>query len=255
MGSYDPVTWALLLDALNHPGPAGPARVGLTPCTERFMPGVNPATFAMNAFDAAVDVETSPAQSLTAEGPLACYTTTSCVAVAPACARVRIVRIALRAIRGSRIVAVTVRRGRRIVARAHGRTLRSVTGSHPRARSDTSDRHSEPPRGSAHDAAAIPSRLSPDASLIGRSRCSAGLAELARELRRCEDGEVVAEDEQVLIARDQVRAAVDCEGEEVVVVRVSGADWRRAGWILGDRSMVTDPVGEAGRFLGGDPLA
>jgi hypothetical protein len=90
------------------------------------MPGVDPATFAINAFDAAVDVETSPAQSLTAEGPLACYTTASCPAIAPACARVRTVRIALRAMRGGRIVGVTVRRGRRIVARAHGRALRFV---------------------------------------------------------------------------------------------------------------------------------
>ncbi|HUE28881.1 MAG TPA: hypothetical protein VMP89_19055 [Solirubrobacteraceae bacterium] len=127
LGSYDPVTWALLLDALNHPGPAVPARVGLTPCTEQFMPGVDPATFPMNAFDAAVDVETSPAQSLTAEGPLACYTTASCAAVAPACPRVRAVRIALRAMGGGRIVAVTVGRGRTIVARAHGRALRSVS--------------------------------------------------------------------------------------------------------------------------------
>jgi hypothetical protein len=126
LGSYDPVTWALLLDALNHPGPAVPARLGLTPCTEQFMPGVNPATFPMNAFDAAVDVETSPAQSLRAEGPLACYTTASCAAAAPRCARLRTVRIFLRARRGGRIVAVTVRRGRTIVAQAHGRNLRSV---------------------------------------------------------------------------------------------------------------------------------
>jgi hypothetical protein len=125
LGSYDPVTWALLLDALNHPGPAIPARVGLTPCTEQFMPGVAPATFPMKAFDAAVDVETSPAQSLTAEGPLACYTTASCAPAGAACARVRTVRIALRA-QGGRIVAVTVRRGRTIVARVHGRALRSV---------------------------------------------------------------------------------------------------------------------------------
>jgi hypothetical protein len=126
LGSYDPVTWALLLDALNHSGPAVPARVGLTPCTEQFMPGVDPATFPMDAFDAAVDVETSPAQSLATEGPLACYATASCAAVAPTCPRVRTVRIALRAKRGDRIVAVTVRRGRTIVARAHRRDLRSV---------------------------------------------------------------------------------------------------------------------------------
>jgi triacylglycerol esterase/lipase EstA (alpha/beta hydrolase family) len=127
LGSYDPVTWALLLDALNHPGPADPARIGLGVCTEQFMPGVVPATFAMNAFNAAVDVETSPAESLTAEPPLACYTTATCAAVPPACPPARTVRIAVRAMRGGRIVAITVRRGHTIVARAHGRALRSVT--------------------------------------------------------------------------------------------------------------------------------
>lgn len=127
VGSYDPVTWSLLLDALNHPGPAVPARIGVTPCTELFMPGVNPVTFPMDASGAALDVETSPAQSLTAEGPLACYTTASCAVAPLACSRVRTVRIALKPRRGSRIVAVTVRRGRGVVARAHGRALRSVT--------------------------------------------------------------------------------------------------------------------------------
>jgi triacylglycerol esterase/lipase EstA (alpha/beta hydrolase family) len=126
LGSYDPVTWTLLLDALNHPGPAVPSRVGLTPCTEQFMPGVDPATFATNASDAVIDVETSPAQSLSAEGPLACYTTASCAPVAPACPRLRVVRIALPAIGRDRIVAVTVRDGRTIVARVHGRDLHAV---------------------------------------------------------------------------------------------------------------------------------
>ena len=126
LGSYDPVTWALLLDALDHSGPAVPSRIGLTPCTEQLMPGVDPATFPTNAFDAVVDVETSPAQSLNAEGPLACYTTASCAPVAPACPRLRTVRIALPAIRGDRIASVTVRSGRTIVARARGRNLRWV---------------------------------------------------------------------------------------------------------------------------------
>jgi hypothetical protein len=134
LGSYDPVTWALLLDALNHPGPAVPTRVGLTPCTEQFMPGVDPATFPMNALDAAIDVETSPAQSLSKEGPLACYTTASCPAVAHRCPRVRTVRLALRARGRGRIVVVTVRRGGKIVKRAHGRHLRSLKVRVPESR-------------------------------------------------------------------------------------------------------------------------
>ena len=126
VGSYDPVTWALFLDALDHAGPADPARVGLTPCTQQLMPGVDPSTFPTDAANAAIDVETSPAQSLTAEGPLACYTTASCPAVAPTCAQIRTVKIALRVRRGRRVVAVTVRRGGKIVARARGRALHSV---------------------------------------------------------------------------------------------------------------------------------
>jgi hypothetical protein len=39
--------------------------------------------------------------------------------------------------------------------------------------------------------------------------CSVGLAELGRELRRREDREVVAQDEQVLVAGDQVSASVN----------------------------------------------
>src|SRR5437764_13017886 len=83
--------------------------------------------------------------------------------------------------------------------------------------------------------------------------CSAGLAELSRELCGCEDRQVVAQDEQVFVAGDQIRTAVDRECEEVVVVGVSGADRRWACWILGDGSVITDPVDEGGRFLRSDP--
>jgi hypothetical protein len=68
-------------------------------------------------------------------------------------------------------------------------------------------------------------------------------------LCRYEDRQVVAEDEQVLIACDQVRAAVDREREEIVVVRVARADWRWACRILGDASVVANPVDEGVGFV------
>jgi hypothetical protein len=46
MGSYDPVAYAVALDAFTHPGPANPARVPRSVCTTPFQPGVDPTTFA-----------------------------------------------------------------------------------------------------------------------------------------------------------------------------------------------------------------
>jgi triacylglycerol esterase/lipase EstA (alpha/beta hydrolase family) len=46
IGSYDPVGYAIALDALTHPGPAVPARIARTVCGQPFQPGVDPATFA-----------------------------------------------------------------------------------------------------------------------------------------------------------------------------------------------------------------
>ena len=46
MGSYDPVGYALAVDAFSHSGTADPARISPTVCAQPFQPGVNPATFA-----------------------------------------------------------------------------------------------------------------------------------------------------------------------------------------------------------------
>lgn len=46
IGSYDPVGYALAVDALTHDGPADPARIPLSTCAQVFQPGVDPATFA-----------------------------------------------------------------------------------------------------------------------------------------------------------------------------------------------------------------
>lgn len=45
VGTYDPVGYALAVDALTHDGPAVPARLPLTTCTKLLMPGVDPLTF------------------------------------------------------------------------------------------------------------------------------------------------------------------------------------------------------------------
>lgn len=46
VGTYDPVAYALAMDALNHDGPAEPGRVSRTVCTRLFMPGVETLQFA-----------------------------------------------------------------------------------------------------------------------------------------------------------------------------------------------------------------
>src|SRR5581483_1625540 len=45
VGSYDPVAFALVLDALTHPGPADPARIDPSVCSLTVAPDVDPATF------------------------------------------------------------------------------------------------------------------------------------------------------------------------------------------------------------------
>lgn len=76
IGTYDPVAYALAMDALTHPGPADPARISASVCTEALMPGVDPRTFAVNYADAinqiAVSLTTDPRVS--AEPPLKSYT-------------------------------------------------------------------------------------------------------------------------------------------------------------------------------------
>lgn len=46
IGTYDPVAYALALDAFDNEGPAEPARIPLSTCAQALHPGVDPATFA-----------------------------------------------------------------------------------------------------------------------------------------------------------------------------------------------------------------
>ena len=48
IGTVDPVAYALVMDAINHAGPAVPSRIDHSVCSQLFQPGVVPATFAVN---------------------------------------------------------------------------------------------------------------------------------------------------------------------------------------------------------------
>ncbi len=75
MGSYDPVGYALAIDALTHAGPADAARIATTVCAQPFQPGVNPATFATDyaGYVAFIGQSAAGAQRIAAEPPLRCY--------------------------------------------------------------------------------------------------------------------------------------------------------------------------------------
>lgn len=75
IGTYDAVAWALVVDALRHPGPADPARVPASVCRQPLAPGVDPAAFPQHeaelARSLAVDIATGP--EVGAQPPVARY--------------------------------------------------------------------------------------------------------------------------------------------------------------------------------------
>jgi pimeloyl-ACP methyl ester carboxylesterase len=84
IGTQDLVAYDVAIDALEHPGPADPARAQASDpgiCTPlALMPGINPTTYPTNLASAAADLaaNTATATQITAEPPLACYVTASC---------------------------------------------------------------------------------------------------------------------------------------------------------------------------------
>jgi hypothetical protein len=75
MGTYDPVGYALAMDAFTHPGPADPKRIPKSVCGTLLQPGVDPLTFATDyanylAYSASV-LATTP--HVAAEPPLKAY--------------------------------------------------------------------------------------------------------------------------------------------------------------------------------------
>jgi hypothetical protein len=83
IGTIDPVAYALALDALNHDGPADPARIGPGVCLRLYQPGVNPLNVPMYLrllravpgllADAGRNVTAVGAPEVPAEPPLRCY--------------------------------------------------------------------------------------------------------------------------------------------------------------------------------------
>jgi pimeloyl-ACP methyl ester carboxylesterase len=75
IGTIDPVTWALFIDAITHPGPADPARLPAGICGRQFMPGVDRATVASDITAAAAALATTSATypGVEAEPPLRDY--------------------------------------------------------------------------------------------------------------------------------------------------------------------------------------
>jgi pimeloyl-ACP methyl ester carboxylesterase len=90
IGTQDKVAYDLAVDALQHAGPADPARAAASDpgiCTPlALMPGINPVTYPTDLAAAALDLATNTATAPTvqAEPPLACYVTASCGAGAAA---------------------------------------------------------------------------------------------------------------------------------------------------------------------------
>jgi triacylglycerol esterase/lipase EstA (alpha/beta hydrolase family) len=89
IGTYDPVAYALAIDALSNPGPAKPSRLDPSTCSQALMPGVDPSTFASDYLGELTFLGGVIASSPTtpAEPPLACYVTASC---APTGARLKL---------------------------------------------------------------------------------------------------------------------------------------------------------------------
>jgi hypothetical protein len=80
---YDPVGWAIVMDALSHPGPADPRRIRPSVCSQSTNPYVSPTeTPAYNtyAFDALFLNRISQEPQATHEPALSCYVTASCPA-------------------------------------------------------------------------------------------------------------------------------------------------------------------------------
>lgn len=145
VGTVDPVAYALAIDAITHPGPADPARISKSVCSQLYMPGVNPLNVDMyskllEAAPGLLSVAVGPsagavdgAPVLKAQPPLDCYVFAACRgAAAP-----RLV-VSVRSVRRASVrVLVRVRGGRRLVAvpravvRVAGR--RALTGRRGRA--------------------------------------------------------------------------------------------------------------------------
>ena len=80
IGTFDPIAYALAIDALRYPGPAEPQRIGTDACGQLLMPGVDELSFATDVLAAAtvLGVQNVTYPHLSAEPPLACYADPGC---------------------------------------------------------------------------------------------------------------------------------------------------------------------------------
>ena len=85
MGSYDPVGYALAVDAFSHESLADPARVPRSVCAQPLQPGVDPLSFAGDyaGYLSAIGQAEQEAPQVSAEPPLACYVLASCSVATP----------------------------------------------------------------------------------------------------------------------------------------------------------------------------
>jgi pimeloyl-ACP methyl ester carboxylesterase len=80
IGTTDPVGYAIVVDALDHDGPADPARIDLTVCAAPYMPGVDPASLPndLAAFFQRLGEAYDETEPVEEEPPLRCYVTATC---------------------------------------------------------------------------------------------------------------------------------------------------------------------------------
>ncbi len=80
MGSYDPVGYALAVDAFSHSSVANPARIPSSVCSQPFQPGVNPLTFTSDYASYLAFVAQAEAKSpeVASEPALRCYVFAGC---------------------------------------------------------------------------------------------------------------------------------------------------------------------------------
>lgn len=79
-GSVDPVTWALVLDAITHRGPADRTRIAGPVCSQAINPELDPVAVATQAPLVAAELAANVARSPFSKGepPLRCYVTATC---------------------------------------------------------------------------------------------------------------------------------------------------------------------------------
>lgn len=144
IGSYDPVGYAIAMDALSHPGPADQARIDRAVCSQAFHPGVDPATFAADyaAYVGAVGQASAESPTQTAEPELRCYTLAACPVtrstpaaspVTERCSMPERLRFTVSQRRG-RVTRVRVYVDRRLYKVIHGRRIRRITIPRPARR-------------------------------------------------------------------------------------------------------------------------